>query len=56
MSEYELTSPEDIERNGLRSRRESLFADGFATSDVEQFSAIFDFRFICFLAFSKFIV
>ena len=44
LSEYELTSPEDIERNGLRSRRESLFAGVFATSDVEQFSAIFDVR------------
>ena len=46
MSEYALNSAdlEAVSLNGKVSNRRKLFADGFATSDVEQFSAIFDMR------------
>ena len=46
MSEYALNGAglEAVSLNGKVSNRRKLFADGFATSDVEQFSAIFDMR------------
>ena len=46
MSEYALNSAdlEAVSLNGKVSNRRKLFADDFATSDVEQFSGIFDMR------------
>ena len=44
MNDYALNEPEVLELNGKYSKRQKLFADNFATTDAEQFSAIFDMR------------
>jgi hypothetical protein len=44
LSEYALTGTEVLDLNGKYSIRQKLFADNFATTNVEQFSAIFDMR------------
>jgi hypothetical protein len=45
MSAYSLgDSLEALSLNGMVSNRQKLFATGFATSNVEQFSSIFDMR------------
>ena len=46
MSEYVLSGAvlETVSLNGKVSNRQKLFADDFASSDVEQFSEVFDMR------------
>jgi hypothetical protein len=44
LSEYAFTDTDLNEVNGRVNLRKKLFADSFMTSDVEQFSAIFDMR------------
>lgn len=44
MSEFALSSSEELDLNGQRSRRQKLFASDLVTSDVEQFSSTFDMR------------
>ena len=44
MSEYALDGIEALELNGVCSRRQMLFDDTFETSNVEQFSSIYDMR------------
>jgi hypothetical protein len=44
LSEFALSSDETIELNGRNSIRRKLLPNGFASSNIEQFTAIFDMR------------
>lgn len=44
LSQFALDGVEHLERDGVQSERKALFAEGFVTSDEEQFSSIFDMR------------